>query len=85
MHVSGGVGGHQQEGILRGAEDRSMLHTYVPMVTAWCNPPSTVERAGKGGCNNGGVSMFKVHRMHVWNYHNKIPPILLMYDNSKIK
>jgi hypothetical protein len=25
---------------------------------------------------NGGVNLFKVHRMHVWNYHSELP----MYD-----
>jgi hypothetical protein len=31
-----------------------------------------------------GVNLIKVHYMHVWKYHNEIPPVQLIFVNKRV-
>jgi hypothetical protein len=63
-----------------------MLHVHVKKQqikpTKHCANREQVE----GGNDNimEGVNLFKIYCTHGWNYHNELPPILLMYTNYNI-
>jgi hypothetical protein len=69
-----------------GEEDQSILHTHTYMHThrhvyedSIMKPTKNFGKEGSGEANGNimrEMNLFKVHCIHVWNYHNEIPCII---------